>query len=184
VAELAPILRAVPDHNGEVIEAVTPAVLEARIVQVEDENREHLRAIRSQSYRIGELTRDKQAEAEADPLWPIALRVFSYHGRMCNHEGAEWTLERWNAIRPFLRGRKYGLEKCLRAIAGARFDSWSTRRKNGTLFRFDTFDVIFSQKHFEEFVAKAPPDWKMPESAAVLLSAAVGKRGPRAGHGE
>src|ERR1039458_3904141 len=119
----APILRAVPDEHGEVIEVVTREVLEARVVQVEDENRQHVKTIRSQSYELGKLRRDHQADAEDSPYWPFATRMFAWHQKMCNHPGAEWGWERFELALRFLKSRKHGPEACLRAIKGRSLDS-------------------------------------------------------------
>ena len=78
-----PILRAVPDEHGE-LQEITQEVLETRIVQVEDENRRLLRHAKKDAWLIGQLERDKQADAEAEELWPLGLRLFLYHGKVFN----------------------------------------------------------------------------------------------------
>jgi hypothetical protein len=106
--------------------------------------------------QLGALRADRQAEAEADPLWPLAMRVFAYHNKVFNHPGAEWTPERFAMVRRRLKA-KGGLERCLRAIAGKRTDRWSIEHKK------TTFDEVFeSAKKFEECLAKAPANWTPP----------------------
>jgi hypothetical protein len=67
-------------------------------------------------------------------------------------------------VLPFLTRKKYGLKMCLRAIAGAKFDCWTKPRRNGTDYRHDGWDVIFSKPGtFEDFCNKAPRGWRTPE---------------------
>ena len=170
--EAARHLVVLPDpQTGELVE-VSQESLEARVRELEDEKREDQRTIKRQARELGALLRDRQAEAQEDKWWPIAVRLFAYHQKVCNHPDSEWKLERFQMVLPYLRGRKYGLEKCLRAITGAQFDAWTQKRANGTLYRHDSWDDIFGgkPKAFEEFVAKAPLDWKPPKGAVELLS--------------
>jgi hypothetical protein len=70
-------------------------------------------------------------------------------------------------IEPFLTNAKYGQEVeqrvalCRRAVAGAAFDPFVSRRRNGTEHRHDDWDLIFrSSDKFEQFCCKAPAGWK------------------------
>jgi len=156
-------LRAVDHSSGELIEA-TPEALAAENQALSDEVKGLQRNILGWTRKCGDLERDHQAEAEANKHWPTAVRMFAYHQKMCDHPNTEWSWERFEMCLPYLKRRKYGLEACLRAIAGARYDCWKKKRRNGTLYRHDGWDVIFSKPGvFEDFVAKAPVDWTPPE---------------------
>jgi hypothetical protein len=112
------------------------------------------------------MRRDRQAEAEADPLWPLAARLFVYHAKVLNHPNAEWTPERFMMVRK-LKGRKsveQWLEECLRAIAGVRSDRW--RVAQGLTMWEDCFE---SRKKFERATEKCPADWSMPAGALELV---------------
>jgi hypothetical protein len=156
-------LRAVDHSSGELVEA-TPEALAAENQALSDEVKGLQRNILGWTRKCGDLERDHQAEAEANKHWPTAVRMFAYHGKMCNHEEAEWTWQRFEMCLPFLKSKKHGLEGCLQAIAGARYDCWKKRRRNGTYFRRDRWDDIFGKAaDFEDFKAKAPVDWTPPE---------------------
>lgn len=155
----------VVDEHGQLVEATIPN-LAARVQVLQDEVRGLERNLKAEIRRHEELKRDREAEAKDDPLWPLAARLFLYHQRMTGHPKTEWSWERFEMCRPYLKRKKYGLEGCLRAIAGARFDSWKKMRRNGTVYVHDGWDVIFSKPGvFEDFMAKAPADWSPPAGA-------------------
>lgn len=130
--------------------------------------------IRSLAAKITQLKRDKEQEAREHPLWPTALQVFKAWKALCNHPKAAWGADRFEEIRPYLQDKAYGktLEErklvCLRAIVGAAFDPYITRRKNGSPRRHDGWDLVFrSRDKLEEFANKAPADWRDRLVAAV-----------------
>src|SRR5271169_6086822 len=98
------------DQNGEIHDCPGCRALEHEIEELQ-------RKMRGLARELGELRSDRRAEAEADPLWPLGLRLFRYHARILDHPRAEWTAERFAMIRKLLK-QKDGLERCLRAIAG------------------------------------------------------------------
>ncbi len=112
--------------------------------------------IRGWRTRYANLARDRQSEAEADPLWPMAVRLFAYWRRRAGHERAEWTAVRFDMVRRLL-GRPDGLERALRAISGCLSDPWRVE-KGLTLFE----DVFETQKALERCLAKCPKDWRPP----------------------
>ena len=128
----------------------------------EHEVHELLKKLRGQSRELGELRADKQAEAEADPLWPMGIRLFRYWQAVCRHPRAEWTPQRFEMVRRRLR--QPGLETCLRAIAGVHADAWRVQK------RLDLWEHIFeSQKAFETCLAKCPASWTAPRGTEELL---------------
>lgn len=150
--------------TGEVIRLDNPRYHDVvRIVALED----HIAGLQSNiagwAHRYAELKRDKQAEAEQDPNWPVAVRVFLHWQQVCKHPNSEWTVERFEDVLPYLKGRKYGPEMCLRAIAGAAYDPFVSTRKNGSTHRHDSWELIFqSPGKFESFANRAPKGWQPP----------------------
>lgn len=122
------------------------------------------RDVRTWSRRCAELERDHEAEAESHELQEDAKRLFDYWRRACGHPKSKWTPDRFWEVERWLR--RYGLEMCERAIAGAAFDHWTTTRRNGSTKRFDGWGLIFpppgpsKAPGVEEFANRAPKDWK------------------------
>ncbi len=142
-----PILRAVPDEH-----TLPPEVqaMQDTIDGLERLNRKLVREVKT-------LERNHQAEAESSKHWPTAVRLFSYHQRVFNHPGAEWTWQRFELVLPYLRARKLGLESCLRAIAGRRADAWMVEHGH------TTWEDIFGERgKFEKCLAHCPSNWKPP----------------------
>lgn len=128
------------------------------------------RDLRTWRARYADLHRDKEGEARESELWPVALRVFDYWRKQCRHPGAEWTLERFEMIRPFLERSNTGKGKatklslelvarneelCKLAIDGIAFDPYVTIGKNGREIRHDGLHLIFGEK-FEARCKAAP----------------------------
>lgn len=59
------------------------------------------------------------------------------------------------------RLKKRGLVQCLRAVAGAAFDPTKRERRNGTVERFDDFELIVrSDAKLQGFIDRAPVGWE------------------------
>lgn len=130
------------------------------------------RDIRGWTTRYADLKRDREAEAKDSPVWPAALRVFDYWRQRCKHTRSEWSLDRFEMIRPFLerlsapkKGRskdpterlEHAEEVCKLAVDGIAFDCYITDRPNGTKKRHDGWHLIFgSTDHFENRCNSAP----------------------------
>lgn len=65
---------------------------------------------------------------------------------------------------------KLGFETCLRALAGARFDPFKTRQRNGKTKTHNDLEIIFrSYGKVNDFAGRAPSEWKPdPEKIAEL----------------
>jgi hypothetical protein len=157
-------LRVVDTSTGDVLDE------HPEVLRLNDEIRGLQRALASESRRYEELKRDKDAEARAHQLWPKAMDIFGAWQKATNHPRSEWTADRFWTIEPFLRNRKYGLEVCLRGVAGIAFDHYSTPRKNGSIRRFDEWERVFkSAGDLEERANAAPKGWREdPVFASVL----------------
>lgn len=68
------------------------------------------------------------------------------------------------------RLKKRGLTECLRGIAGAAFDPTKRERRNGTVEKFNDFELIFrSDSKLQGFIDRAPIGWKPdPEKVAEI----------------
>lgn len=68
------------------------------------------------------------------------------------------------------RLKKRGLTDCLKGIAGAAFDPTRRERRNGTVERFDDFELIFrSDSKLQGFIDRAPVGWTPdPEKVAAI----------------
>lgn len=162
------------DDNGEVHEDDCPSCKRKN-----DEIAGLERDVRGWAVRYRELQRDKAVEAREHPLWPVGEALFRAWRKRCNHPRSPWTPDRFWAIEPFLTNGKYGptLEArvmlCARAIAGAGFDPFKLKRKNGSVKVFNDWDLIHrSSDKWEEFCCKAPLKWTPVLSDGLL--AAIG----------
>lgn len=175
-------LRAV-DHNGE-IEPETIEFLKAEIHRLGAVVRGLERDLRGWMVRYRQLEEDKATEAREHPLWPVAEMLFKGWRKRCNHPRSPFTPDRFWLIEQFLTNPKYGptledrVKLCARAIAGAGFDAFAVRRKNGSVKRMDEWERIFgapnrwqktssSAGSFEEFVNRAPRGWSPTLSDAL-----------------
>lgn len=113
--------------------------------------------LRGMARELGELKRDKRAEAENSHLWPRALHHFRYWQRIANHPRSSWTAERFLLCESFLK--RFDDAMITRAIDGQCFDPFMVQRKNGSTKRFDSWELLFrDDAHFEEACNKAPKE--------------------------
>jgi hypothetical protein len=150
--------------NAETGEVVEPDCLECR--RKNDEISGLERDLRGWAVRYAQLKRDKDTDAREHPMWPVGERIFREWRSSCRHPRSPWTPDRFWVIEPFLTNAKYGQELeqrvalCRRAVAGAAFDPYISRRRNGSEQRHDGWDLIFrSSDKFEQFCCKAPAGW-------------------------
>lgn len=124
------------------------------------------REIRAWRARIASMKRDEAAKALSHTLFPKAKRAFEHWQIVCRHERSGFTSERFWIVEPFLENKKrYGLEIVLRAIDGAAFQSWVSRRSNGSLKVHNDWNKIFaSGDAVEERANRAPRGWSLAVS--------------------
>lgn len=98
---------------------------------------------------------DRERKMRDHAALPVVREIFDYWRRACKHPASEFGPDRFFLIEPYLR--KYGPDLCKRAIDGAAFDPFITKRANGSPKRHDGLDLIFrSAEKFEEFCNRAP----------------------------
>lgn len=143
--------KATPEHRTEI------EMLRREVAHMNDQLEGAEREIRSWRARFADLQRDKEAKARRDALWPKAERLFEEWQRLCRHPRSKWDYTRFEVVRPYLRSDGYDL--CLLAIQGAAFDPYTKARENGSVKRFDDWELVFkSRGKFEEFCSRAPAE--------------------------
>lgn len=113
--------------------------------------------VRSQGAKIRLLRRDKEAKARRDALWPDAVELFTYWKVCTGHSRTDFTVERFELLRPFLK--KDGLAVCRLAVDGAVYDPYHADKpnRNGHIEVHDHLETIFkSRAGFERHVNRAP----------------------------
>lgn len=166
-AEDEPALIVVNPATGEQVGS-----LDDHTQRLKDEVASLTRNLCAEGVRYENLKRDKAAEAEKSPVWPAALRIFDHWRCECKHPRSEFSLDRFEMIRPFLeklsapkRGRpdsaearlKKAEEICKLAVDGIAHDPFVTTRKNGSRRFHNGWHLIFGEAdQFEERCNAAP----------------------------
>jgi len=128
------------------------------------------RDVRGWTSRYAELKREKEAEAEESPTWPAAVRVFDHWRRACRHPRSQFTLDRFEMVRPFLE--KYGDKRkpeperledaealCMLAVDGIALDHYESPLKNGKTMHHTGWHLIFGEADlFEKRCNSAPAE--------------------------
>lgn len=115
--------------------------------------------IRAWRVRYRELARNVEQEAKDHEAYAEVKELFDLWRKRCGHPRARFNAGRFNLALPFWQ--KDGPALCRRAIEGAAFDPFTQRRKNGTIKRFDDWELIFRNRgKFEEFANRAPINGK------------------------
>lgn len=142
-------LRVVDAETGEIQhECPNCQALADEVAGLERENR----AWRA---RYADLKREVETDITADPLYNDAKIVFDYWKAKCRHPRSRFDAQRFRAIRPLLA--EHGLALCRKAVDGAAFDPFVSRRRNGTTHRHDAWELIFRDRgKFEDFCNRAP----------------------------
>lgn len=168
--------------HGEVIEDAA-----LTIVRLQDELAQAARTIRGQAWQIGELQRDRDAEARDHQLWPTALEQFHYWREVCKHPRSRWAPDKFWAWLPF--AKEFGELKCKAAIAGAAFDHYSKPAKNGRLIHYcdwhGTKSAIFeTTSRFEFYLDHVPPNVQAKLDEAEAATPAKRKKSKAAAQQE
>jgi hypothetical protein len=140
-------------QTGELVEASAENL--ALLVQsLRDEVTQHLRTIRAQASEIGKLKRDRQNEAEGDPLWPKAVDLHRFYNQTMKRRSV-WKLDVFEMCEPFLKA--YPVEVHRAAIHGLLADHYVDTRANGTKRHHVGWHILYRDTdRFEEAVNSAP----------------------------
>lgn len=164
-----------PQRKSDYVKALEEEVagLNRQLNHLQDQLDGAERDVRSWRARFAELQRDKEKDAKKHPLYRKAEELFAEWQRLCRHPRSKWDWQRFEVVRPFLKDHDYDL--CLLAIQGAAFDPYTKARANGSIKRFDDWDLIFkSASKFEEFCSRASAEdlkaYKAKTEAAAELA--------------
>lgn len=145
-----PNLRLVDASTGEIRECEGCRHLADQVAGLE-------RDIRGWRSRYAELKRDRDGEAREHPLWTKGRELYALWRDVCNHPRSKWTPDKFWLIEPHLSDEDFGEAFCRRAILGAGFDPFISKRRNGSTKRHDDWDLIFRNRpKAEEFANRAP----------------------------
>ncbi len=117
----------------------------------------HERIIRGLNVKIAKLERDREADAQASPLWPVAVWLFQRWQAMTGRSRSPWTYLRFEAVAPYLSA--YGGLRCEQAITGVSWDPFvsPTPARNGSFPVYNDFEQPFgSPKKFEAACNRSP----------------------------
>lgn len=125
-------------------------------LELQDVERER-RTQRAHIKRLyAELARDRASYERRDEVESIHREWAT----VCGHGNSRLTDDRFDAVRRLLEVTKpkaYPREAFSAAFAGAAFDPFITRRKNGTEHRHTDLELICRDgAHFESFIKRAP----------------------------
>lgn len=113
--------------------------------------------IRRQASALGAARRqlDPEARAREHERWTVVEELFIYWRIHCRHPKSRFSAKRFHQALPYIEA--HGEDLCRRAIDGAAFDPFTTRRKNGSVKRHDDWALIFrDDAKFEEMCNRAP----------------------------
>lgn len=127
--------------------------LEAMLADIERERRGERARTRQLLARLNDARIGYTRRAEV-------ISIFDEWRTECGHQRARLTNDRFDAVATLLEVKKpeaYPREAFSTAIAGAKFDPFVTRRKNGSEHKHDDLALICRDgKTFEEFIRRAP----------------------------
>lgn len=125
--------------------------------------------VRSWRTRHANLKRDKQAEATRHALWPRVLELFEVWKVKCNHPKTNFDADYFECGR--IMYERHGEDVCKLAIEGAAYAPSTKPRRNGTVERFDDFELIFrSETKLASFVNRAPRELLQAHKAKVTAA--------------
>jgi hypothetical protein len=149
-------LRAVDSQTGEIADDVDVQALVYEVEQLKADLENAERDLRAKRALIKKLQTDAEKERQAYAGRETVTRIFDYWSETCRHPNSKLTPDRFDSIRGALE-RGYTEAQIKRAIDGAAFDPFITRRRNGTEKRHDDIELICRDgKRLEEFACKAP----------------------------
>lgn len=126
-------------------------------IDYEDTLKQAEKQLRIANARITRMERDAEHQARRHKLWDEAEAAHNWWALACGHEGVKFGAEEFGYIVPRLKEKDVGIVGVLQAIAGAAFDPGTKTRKNGTLERFDSLELVCRNRlKFNSFQERAP----------------------------
>jgi hypothetical protein len=166
-------LRLVDVETGELVEDV-PEYSEALVTlrKLDTQVRMLERDIAGKRLRIAELEADREEEARNHPLRSQVEVVHACWKAACGRRRALHYTDVFNIAAAI---QKMGLDTCLRAVAGAKYDPYRRRLKNGNFKAYDDLETIFkTYAKVSDFAERAPTTWTPdPERIAAIARVEV-----------
>jgi hypothetical protein len=129
------------------------------------------RDVRGWASRYALLKREKDKQAKEDPLWPVLEALYGLWRRECGHMRSRFSTDDFWAAQSHYE--RYGWDGCETAIAGARFDCWRTKRRNGSMKRHDDWAKnIFKDRASVEEMMKRAPEGFVPQGLPERFTSA------------
>jgi len=148
-------LKIVDPKTGELV-ILDSQDLAQEVLALRDEVTQHLRTIRAQASEIGKLKRDKQKEAEANPLWPKAVKLHQLYNKVMGRRSV-WKIDVFEMCETFLEA--YPVEVHEAAIEGLKAEHYIDIRRNGTKRHHVGWHILYRDTdRFEEAVNSASLD--------------------------
>ena len=143
------------DANGELQDGSDVALM-AQVEELEQQLADAERDLRAKRRLITKLQRDKERERLAFDQRQTVIELFEFWQRKCGKAKSKLTPDRFDALRHALEigytAREIGI-----AIAGAAFDPFVTKAKNGREIKHNDLELICrSGKTLESFANRAP----------------------------
>ena len=138
--------------HGEICDSCMPV-----LVAMQNTNQGLEQTLRMQAAKLGryERERDPETKAKEHARWQEVADLFELWRVHCKHPRSRFSAKRFQVALPYVDA--HGVELCRRAVEGAAYDPFVTKRKNGSPKRHDGWELIFrDDQHFEEFCNKAP----------------------------
>lgn len=147
--------------TGEIVSrepSLAAALMEIERLELAIQDIERERRI--QRARVAQLTAELEDKRAAYDRRDEVEDIFKEWAIVCGHPNARLTDDRFDAIRALLevkRPKPYPREAFNVAIAGAAYDPYVSRRKNGSQKRHDDISLVCRDgQHFEDFCKRAP----------------------------
>lgn len=159
---------AIPGFDWE-ITAENVQVLVARIAELEQLRLSAENRLRGSDLQIAQLRADREAAAKAMPDRPVVELVHACWKVGCHRQRPLKADDREALSRALAH---FGLDFCLRAVAGAAHDpSFGKPNRNGRRERYDDLELVFrSYAKVAQFARRAPVSWQAkPERIAKLI---------------
>jgi hypothetical protein len=151
----APALKLIDGASGEVV-AGDDSSLMARIEELERELQDAERDLRAKRRLITKLQKDKERERQNFEQREVVFKLFEFWQQRCQKPRSQCTADRFDALRKALESG-YTPRQVALAIAGAAYDPFVTKAKNGREIKHNDLELICRDgKHLESFANKAP----------------------------
>jgi hypothetical protein len=143
------------DANGELQDGSDVALM-AQVEELEQQLADAERDLRSKRRLITKLQRDKERERLAFDQRQVVFELFEFWQKRCAKKQSKLTADRFDALKHALESG-YTPREIAIAIAGAAYDPFVTKAKNGREIKHNDLELICrSGKTLESFANRAP----------------------------